>query len=453
MTISDQAYQQWLSQPGQIRLVLAELTHSAGTEYVASYPYISAPTDSYPNRIYDDVLSGALEIHQRIDSRLELGAIELMDDGTLTPWVNYLWRGYPVVLKLGSPEWSLDDFRVVARQTNAGVLEADRGAIQLGIYDAAAPLQQEISRPVLPNGQLVPLVLGKVFCVPATRISTSELRYQVSWLPVETLVVRDGHGPVMAHSPEYADGQFVALVSSERSLMCEVSEPHLTPLQIVQWVADRYGLSLADGLALPVYTLGLYYPASVSGAQILDDVCTAIGGHWQINVLGELDVHVFELPDAVPDLVLDADDIELGQIALERTYEPLKSLTLNYARNFTPITEVAGSLPAEDAARLSAEWLAVSSVNTVTHYPLAQDQTIDTALQIKSDAEAERDRRLSIKQQRHDVYRLTLLRAGMHSVVGQSVRVDHPRLAGHVGRVISSRSHPLIDKHEVEIWY
>lgn len=453
MAITDQQYQQWLSQPNQPRVVLAELEHSAGTEYVSSRPYISKPTDSDPNRIYDDLLQGELEISARLDSQLELGALDLVDDGSITHWVNRRWRGYAVVLKLGDPSWSLDDFRVIARQTNGGVIDARRGKLQLGIYDASAQLQQEIQRPELPNGQPVPLVLGQVFCAPATRISTSTLTYRVSWLPATSLVVRDGNGPVISHSADYASGQFVASAYSPRTLMCEVVEPHQTPAQIIQWVADQYSIPLTSGLSLPGYTLGLRYDGSVTGAQVLDDVCTAIGGHWQINALGELVVRVFELPGPEPDLVIDADDIEFGQIALTETQEPLKALTLNYARNHNPISEVAGSISATDAERLNSEWLAVSGSNPEGNYPLAPDQTLDTALQTQAHALTERNRRLQIKSLRHDVYRITVLRPGLQNTVGQSVRVDHPRLTGRIGRVISSRSNPLRDKTELEIWY
>jgi len=453
MPMTEQQYQRWLTSPNQSRVVLAELEHSEGMEYVSSRPYISKPTDSAPNRIYDDLLQGQLEISSRIDSRLELGALDLVDDGSITHWVNRRWRGYAVVLKLGDPSWALDDFRVIARQTNGGVIDARRGKIQLGIYDAAAVLEKEIQRPELPNGQPVPLILGQVFCAPATRISTSELRYRVSWLQVSSMIVRDGNGPVMAHTADYSNGQFVASAYSPRTLMCEVVEPHQTPLQIIQWVADQYNIPLASGISVPSYTLGLRYDGAVSGTQVLDDVCAAIGGHWQITALGELTVSVFELPASSPDLELDADDIEFGQIALTQTQEPLKTLTLNYARNHTPITEVAGSIDAATSERLKSEWLAVSGSNPVTDYPLAPDQTLETALQLQTHAATERNRRLAIKNERHDVFELRVLRAGLHDVVGKTLAVDHPRLAGRLGRIISARSAPLRDQVTLEVWY
>ena len=147
MPIADLEYEKWLSMPNKNGVVLADLHYSDGVEYVASQPFISKPTDNAPNRAYDDLLQGKLEINGRIDSKLDLGALDLVDDGSITEWVNRLWRGYPIVLRLGSPDWSLDDFRVIANQTNAGILSSRRGRIQLGVYDSSALLQREIVRP------------------------------------------------------------------------------------------------------------------------------------------------------------------------------------------------------------------------------------------------------------------------------------------------------------------
>ena len=453
MPITDLEYEKWLSMPNKDRAVLADLHHSDGVEYVASQPFISKPTDSAPNRAYDDLLQGKLEINGRIDSKLDLGALDLVDDGSITEWVSRLWRGYPIVLRLGSPDWSLDDFRVIANQTNAGILNSRRGRIQLGVYDSSALLQREIVRPDLPNGQPIPLIFGRVINAPATRISTSVLLYRASWLAVTSLIVKDGNGPVITHAQDYASGGFTAAAYSPRQLMCDVFEPNDTPTKIVDWVATHYGITLKSGLSLPDYRIGLRYESTVNGSQILDDVCTAIGGHWQINALGELVVTVFEPVGLVPDLVFELDDIQFTKIALTKTQEPLAQLTLQYARNYTPITEVAGSMTPEESERLRTEWLAVTGDNALTDYPLAQDNKIETALQDETDANTELSRRLSLKDRRHDYYTLTVLRAGLHDVVGKTVQINHPRLHDRIGRIISAKYSPLRDSAELEVWY
>lgn len=114
---------------------------------------------------------------------------------------------------------------------------------------------------------------------------------------------------------------------------------------------------------------------------------------------------------------------------------------------------MAGSIDAATSERLKSEWLAVSGSNPVADYPLAPDQTLETALQLQTHAAVERNRRLALKAQRHDVFELRVLRAGLHDVVGKTLAVDHPRLAGRLGRIISARSAPLRDQVTLEVWY
>jgi len=455
MPLTDAQYAAWLQSPSARRVLLAEMHHASGVEYVASQPYVSGPNDNDPNRIYNDLLRGAVDITTRLDGRPELGELNLVDDGGISHWVGYQWRGHPLVLRLGSPDWPLDDFRVLARQSMAGVLGAQRGEVRLGVYDASSQLDRPVARATLPDGQPVPLVLGQVLGAEAVRVDTETLTYRVSQLPVDNLVVRDGNGPVLNHTADYANGQFVASAYTPRTIRCEVTEAHSTPTQIIQWVADQYGLSLDPAMTLPTYTLGLRYGSEVSGRQILDDVCNAISAHWSINLLGELTVQRLTQPTEA-DQVLDADDIEFGGIALTDTQEPLASLTLRYAQNHSPLDEVAGSINDADpdlADRLRTAWLAETSSNAVGQYPLAPDQTLDTALTDGADVTTELQHRLSIRSVRRDVWELRAFLPADTSLTGKAVSVNHPRLVGRLGRIISTRLSPIREQLTLEVWY
>ena len=410
MAVTDQAYQRWLQTPSVPRVLLAELHHADGVEYVADRPFVSLPTDANPNCIYNDVLSAAVDVTSRLDARTEIGDLQLRDDGSVSHWVGYRWRGHDVVLRLGSPDWPLDDFRVIARQINAGILSAERGSIVLGVYDATAKLDQPLQRETMPDGALVPLVLGAAFGVPAQVQDSQTLTYRVSQLPITGLVVRDGTGPVMGHTPDYGSGQFIAAAYTPRAMSCEVTEPHTTAAAIIQWVAGQYGLPVADLSALPGYTLGLCYSAEVAGRQILDDVCAAISAHWSIDLLGRIQVRRLTEPVA-PDRVLYADDIEFGGIRLVSTQEPLAQLTLQYGRNHSPMSEVAGSIHDADPAlaqRLRSEWQVASGANPLSGFPLAPDQELSTVLVDPADVQAELAHRLALRAGRRDVYELSV---------------------------------------------
>ncbi|MAD43589.1 MAG: hypothetical protein CMH98_01170 [Oceanospirillaceae bacterium] len=460
MSISESKYEAWLNRSNSERVVLVELYYSGGIEYIANRPYISKPGDSLPNQPFNDVLQSVSDVTTRIDGQLELGDIELVDDGSLSDWVDRKWRGHAVILRLGDASWSYDDFRIIARQINGGLSSYRRGQIVFDIYDQTALLDKPIQRPVLSatDDRPQPLILGQVIGALATQISTQSLLYKFSWLPVTSLVVRDGNGPEMSHTPDLVNGQFTLGAYTPRNVICDVTEPHATAISIINWVADHYGITVASGISLPSYTIGLRYDGEVSGRQILDDVCRSIGAKWQINLVGELAVQLLTVPDqAQPaDVQIYADDIELDGIELTQTDEPLKSLAVNYARNYSPLSEVAGSINDADpvlADRLRKEWEVVKSEQSLAAYPLAIDQTIETNLVNKVDAEAERDRRLQIRGQRRDTWSLTAFITSTKAIVGASVEVHHPYVAGRIGRIISTRMSPISDRIEMEVWY
>ena len=165
-------------------------------------------------------------------------------------------------------------------------------------------------------------------------------------------------------------------------------------------------------------------------------------------------VTVFELPDASNATPFDDDDVEQGQIALIETQEPLRSLTLQYARNYNPITEIAGSVDAVTASRLRDEFRSLADSRTLQEYPLAPDDTIETALQMEQDVASELGRRMALRAQRHDVWELTLVTAGLSDILilGQSIRVQCRGINGQCGRVISMRSSLLRERTTLEVW-
>lgn len=453
MPITDAEYAAWLRTPGEIRVLLADLYHADGVVYVASRPYVSKPTDSVPNRIYNDLLISAVDVTTRIDAALEVGDLELVDDGSISDWVNYHFRGYQVVMRIGSPSWSFDDFRVIARQISDGISSAERGSIKMSIYDAAAMLDTPVARDTLPDGSVVPLIFGSVIGAEAVRVDSATLTYKVSQLPVSALTVRDGTGPVMSHTPDYGNGQFTLGVYTSRKVSCAVTESHETASEIIQWVADQYGITVAAGLALPTYTLGLRYSDDVTGRQILDDVCTSISSYWYINLLGELVVSRSSLP-VTADVTITADDIEYNKIQLTGIQTPLAQLMVRYGHNYNPMDEVAGSINDSDPAladRLRTEWLTVGGSNSVASYPLAAADEIETALQNKADAEAEVAHRLLMRSVRRDVWELTVFLTAESDLTGKSIAITHPRFNGRIGRIISVRKSPIAERLVIEV--
>ncbi|SDF72903.1 hypothetical protein SAMN05216571_101418 [Onishia taeanensis] len=449
--MTDAAFQAWLDDHAATRIVLAELDHAAGTEYVATHPYISRPGDSDPNRIHDDLLAEAIDIETRIDARLTFGQVRLINDGELDDWLGYAWAGHEIRLYLGGPDWSRDDFRLHARGINQGITGARRGELAFGMLDQSAPLDEPIDTGSLPlDGGPVPLALGSVYNAPAFRVSTSALRYRASYLAAATFTPKElGNG--VPHTDDLVGGEFTLDNAPGGALTVDIDEAHNTPAQVVSWVAAQYGITVAES-GLPAYAVGLYYADAVSGRQILDDLCVGMGGYWYLNALGELVIKQHIEPSGV-DLTLYADDIIASTLELIETQAPWSALTLRWGRNFSPLSTVAGTIEDNDATeaeRLKRQWRESTAAQSLPGYPQAEGASRESALTTSADADTERDRLLAMRAVRRDVWRMDAFLP--ESSVGQAVTVDVAPLAGRAGRIISVNRAPTRGITTLEIW-
>lgn len=446
--MTDAQYERWLSDLDARRVLLAELTHSEGVEYVATSPFISLPTDSDPNRVYDDCLDAAVDISTRIDGLIGFGEVSLLDDGSLSSWVAKKWQGHPIKLFLGDPDWPRDDFRILASGINGGITDAQRGSLAFAMNDLSSQLDEVIDTGQLPDDAgPVPLALGSVFNAPAFLLTPDPYEFKASYLPCTALTPKDNGNPV-GHVDNLSTGSFVLSNALVGTLTVDIEESHNTPQLIAEWVAAQYGITVSD-IDLPAYTVGLYYSGQVSGSQILEELCEGLGAYWYLNALGELIVRQHTAPGAA-EITLVNDEIVQDQISLAGTEQPWSSLTLRWRRNYSTLSTVAAALPASQSARLSREWNESIASQSTTGYPLAEKITRNSCIQNATDAATERDRLLNLHSIRRDLYRIEAFLPPV--TVGISIAVDHPRLQGRTGRLIAVSRSPTRSVTDLEVW-
>ncbi|WP_404462891.1 hypothetical protein LG331_09025 [Vreelandella aquamarina] len=444
-------YDNWLADLSASRIVLAELHHSGGVEYVATAPFISRPTDQAPNRAYNDILVKAVDISTRIDGLVGFGQVEIKDDGEVTHWVAYAWQGHPIKLLLGGPDWPLDDFRLLAQGRNGGISDARRGVLSFVMEDESSVLDDPIDTGELPDDAgPVPLALGSVYNAPAYLLTPDPYAFKASYLPVTALSPKDNGNPV-THTKQLAAGAFVLANALVGTLTVDIEEQHNTPALVCEWVADYYGVPLGS-IELPSYTVGLYYNGEVTGRQILEELCEGLGAYWFLDQLGRLEVRQHQAATA-PEITLVSDEIKRDGIRLAETQPPWRGLTLRFRRNYSPLSTVAGSIdetqPSE-AARLRNEWRESRATQDVSAYPLAVRAERNSVIQNASHAATERDRLLALRSVRREVWALETYLPPAR--VGMAIAVDHPRLTGRMGRVISNSLSPTRGVNNLEVW-
>lgn len=450
--ITDAQYAAWLRHPNVDRVVLCELHHADGVEYVANKPYLSKPTDSAPNRIYDDLLAEANDIETRLDGQVSFGDITLIDSGELFGWFDRAWHGHDIRLYLGQGDWSLDDFRLLAVGRNNGITDATNGRLTFEMTDRSEDLEAVIETGELPDDAgPVPLLLGKVFNVPTHRVSTQTLRYRVSYLPLIAVQPRD-NGVSVGHAKHLASGEFTLDNNTNGTITASAHEAHDTPSQVVSWVADHYGLEVAE-VAMPEITVGLYFDVETSGSEILERLCSGLGGYWFLDRLGRLVVRQLAQPSGFTSEVITPDDMTYQGTTLETVDYPWRSLTYRWGENHATLSEVAGVVHDQDpnlAKRLQEPWRSLKTTLDQPRYPQALEEERDSVITERADAEEEARRLLALRSTRREIWGIDTFLPMLD--VGQVVEVDHPRMRGRPALVTAVSLTPGQGRSRIEVW-
>lgn len=451
MSISAGQYLAWLAKTNVERMLLAELHHADGIEYVATGPFMSLPSDADPNRPYIACIKKAVDITTRTDGNTTFGELTLIGDQLAADWHSLKWQGHPIKLFLGAPNWARDDFRLLAQGRNGGLQQAKRGALTLRMDDESSVLDEVIDTGQLPNGAgPVPLALGSVYNAPMHRVDNQTLTYRGSYLPVTSIVAKDNGNPVV-HTTNAAGGTVELQAALVGKLTADIEEPHNTPQKIVEWVAAHYNLAISD-IDLPPYRVGIFYKGEVTGREILNAVKEGLGAYWYLNELNELVIRQHKVP-VTADVTIVRDDIFYDKLTLSETQQPWRSLTLRWGRNYSPLSTVAGVLDEEqpeEATRLRTEWRESHASQDVSDYPMAERVTRDSIIQDEADAITERDRLLGDRSTQRNTWNIEARFPPVFA--GQGAAVDPGRLQGKLGRLINVSRSPTKGVTNLGVW-
>lgn len=449
MSISDAQYSAWLSEDGADRVVLVELVHSAGTEYVASRPFISEPTDTPANQIYGDILATAIDLESRMDDMTAIGDVSVVNDGSLAAWIGYNWRGHSIKCYLGAQDWSRDDFRLIVDAINGGMIAVESDRIKFDVLSAEHVLDEPLQADYLSDGYPIPVCFGEAFNVRPALYDTANHGYQVNDGAVTSVAARD-NGADLTETTDLSNGKFTLASRPLGEVGVDVVESNDTVKEVVQWVCNAAGLTANTTLldALPTYKIGLYYDTpDATLADVMNDACNSIGAFWRIGATGEVEVYQIDEPAVTEDYTIVADDIIERGFRLVRIINPIATLTLNYKRNWNTHNRdsLAGIVATDEdlAEDLSTEWRRVTSANTVTDYPLAEDQVLDTFLVSSTDAQTEADRIAGLYDAPRKIWEVEAFLTPAEALVGDTVKITNPRhgFDGGVNCLVLARRH------------
>lgn len=210
--------------------------------------------------------------------------------------------------------------------------------------------------------------------------------------------------------------------------------------ELIKTVALDAGIALGDISAVDVtalnaitYPCGVFVTEDATAMRVMSDIASAIGAYFSFDSFGVLRLSRLEVPSGVsvveilPDII---SKLELVQTADTDRGIPAKTLTLEYARNYTVQTDLDSTAAASRAAFAAAEWrhAVATSASAAALYENAPEITIETSLKNEADALSESTRRLGLLQGRR-LFEVTAEASDLYGVIdiGDVITVYHPR--------------------------
>ncbi|MGX7006213.1 hypothetical protein [Caballeronia sp. KNU42] len=485
----------------------ADAYHLASGQVVTLYfsegGFMTRPDDTPPNVYFEPVIKTAPTLDRLLfdgaatfgATKVTIGAVLLVNqDGHLDLLAtDYAFSGRRFVVKMGELDVPYAQWPVVMTGTLSDVSVQDAG-LSVAIADRLADLTIT-SRPkylgdnVLPLGiegtkddlkdQLKPRVYGLVLNVSPKCVNTSKLIYQVSDAACSVLAVYDS-GVGLTHAADYANvddmqvtapaaGEFRCCAGMLRlggtpagTVTCDAQGAITRAADLMVAIARDAGVPDADIVAADVAALnaasgamvGVWADEDATPQSLMDEIAGSVGAWYGFDRLSRLRMGRLDAPDGTA-VVTWGQETQLV-LAMRSAGIPAWSVSVQYARNYTTQTDVAGSA-ARTSAWLALEFRKASAENPAIKvpWPHADELSFDTGLVNEPDAVAESQRRLALYGVRRVTLDVDVPVSELGAVdLGDVVALDTPRfgLRGRLFRVIGVNTGFLRGRAALVLW-
>lgn len=473
-------FQEWLRTPGLDRCYLIEMDYLLNgdkrTLRRATHPFRTAGTDApawypYPDTVLtlpdfdrdmSEVFTGA--------SRVAVGEAELYLDEQLQELVETaVFSGQQVRMYVGDAAWPLADFGQILVGQIDQVDAVSFDTAKLTFKDRAAIFNQPMQVNTIatgPNaGNPVPLCFGECFNVSPVLIDPITKLYRVHSGAVQSITGVRENGQPIPFTANNSAGTFALTNNAQGRVTADVQGAVIdgdfltTADQLINHIVTTAGIATPVGDLLPDYTLGLYINSDATIADVLDEVVASVGGAWFFDRLNRVVKVFFSGVGAASD-VLALEDVEDDSLLPVRRIAPARSVSVGYARNWTPQADGLAGVIRENNPELATRYeqkestAIANNLNIEAIYPDAAAITVSTLIVSQSDAQAEADRRALLASVPRTVFELSAFAAPFAMRLGQTIAVDYPKYfsGGRSAVITRLNDMPAQNAVRLEVW-
>ena len=431
MSVSDAEYQAWLKDDNQERAVLVEAKYydtSEKVRYLSTHSFVSKPTDTPANIVYDDLIVSVPSIQSQVGMAFGVGDIDLVNDGSLDVWLNDAWDGRGLSLLIGDPTWARDDFRQIASLVTESFEVVNNNKMRLRVRDKREKLNINTQNNYYTSGEAfgkpIPLTVGQVFNLTPVLINASTHQYQVHDGQINAITdVRD-NGVSVSFTANLSAGTFVLSSQPSGVITCDVqgakpSGTYLTKTaDIVEYLSKREALVTADIDAASIasfnttvpYAVGFYIASRQNLISVIDKLMNSVGAYWLFNRAGKMVLWQLNNLTNSPSAYFDADDVLDNTFKFVSSNLPYARAAIGYQKNFTRQTNLAGSVNEANRNLYQGDNLISTADNSsiITAHPLAvKPEPLDTLITTLTNANTESARVLALNNAVRFVYEAT----------------------------------------------
>jgi hypothetical protein len=469
--MTDAEFLKWLQSQDAVKLILVEvqdvLVNGVPTPmYFSNRTFISSPTDSPSNTVYDPCISGGVTFSESLaldgSASVGFGDIELINlDGSKDDLLSYGWVNRSVSVYVGDPRFSKLDFRLIFSGQIENLYSRSSSTLNMVIVDKLPKLAVPVATALVPagDGEVIPLTFGECFNVPAVLLNPAELEYSVHDSAIEGIIeVRDNGYPVSVVK-SLTNGTFKLTQASYGKITASVQGSSLPSYsnniaEIITRIISNYGpessrLSLdidyanfSEFATSNTQPVGIFINSEMTKLDVCQNLASSVGATLTCNSQGKLKLVKLDLPVSTYKEVYSSDMVKDSlQIADKASVKA--SVRLNYCINWSPHEDdLASGIAPSTVSVFKSKWYNIASKNTSVANTYDLPDTVvseDTLLLTQADADNEADRQLALWSTQRYIYSAVYFPHLMLTELADGVKIHSDRFGlseGKVGTVV-----------------
>jgi len=369
------------TQANTVLLVVAQYynlqTNSAGTLYVGTSKYMTKPTDSPPNILFDGVVNDmdtgrlvtSLSIPIPTDNRMHVGVSDNIDDLTLINsngkydyLLDCVFDGYQIDVYLGDISLDFSEFRQIKRLIGANITASEEFTLRLQFSSLSGSLNCEAQRQYITDGiskgNPVPLAYGKIYRASPVLLGINDItkfkRYKINQYSIKSITyVCDNGMPLNPENvvPYLSTGEFELKIEPSGLLTVDFEGTvdsggrylNTAGLIIEHLLKTRAPDIIIDSASLAVFivnnpgVLGVYVTQRINLNELVDNILDSVLGFKYFGYSNTMYLGSLAFNASTSPVELNDTYILTGGLSMDDTFIlPLAYTKVTFAKNFTP---------------------------------------------------------------------------------------------------------------------